>query len=183
MLAARWSGRSPTLATSCAAPGSPPINAGLAGAGALNALAGHRRSALWDGRGVPRRRRAFPGRRRTGEGDLVALERMTLSRRLQRLYHLSLTTGHPMGMARPMLPGMRTAAQLRDARPGERSASAARHHPPAPGNREGFCFHSRSRTRRGLRTRSSAAPLRGVAPGDQLEPALVVTGLLQTSRG
>jgi error-prone DNA polymerase len=158
----------------------------LAGAGALNALAGHRRSALWDVEAFHEDDELFRDAGGPGEGDLSPLERMTLLERLQADYtHLSLTTGaHPMGMARPMLPGMRTAAQLRDARPGERvSICGSVITRQRPGTAKGFCFITLE-DETGLANAIVRPRLfeesRLVI---NLEPALVVTGLLQNEQG
>jgi len=158
----------------------------LAGAGALNGLAGHRRSALW-------RVEAFHGGddlfRQAPDGDeetLSPLERMTLLERLQADYrHLSLTTGmHPMRLARPMLPDARTAAQLRDLRHGERvricGSVITRQR---PGTAKGFCFITLE-DETGLANAIVRPRLfeesRLVI---NLEPALVITGRLQNEKG
>ena len=153
----------------------------LAGAGALNALAGHRRSALWQRRGVPRRGRPLPaGAPEADEEALSPLERMTLLERLQADYaHLSLTTGaHPMRLARPLLPDVRPAGELKDVRAGERVQDLRLgHHAPAARARRRGSASSRSRTRRGSRTRSCGPRLFEEARlVINLEPALVITG-------
>ena len=157
----------------------------LAGAGALNALAGHRRSALW---GVE----AFHGgddlfrQAEAGEEALSPLERMTLLERLQADYtHLSLTAGaHPMRLARPMLPGVRTAGELRDVRPGERvricGSVITRQR---PGTAKGFCFITLE-DETGLANAIVRPRLFEEARLIiNLEPALVITGRLQNEKG
>jgi len=157
----------------------------LAGAGALNALAGHRRSALW---GVE----AFHGgddlfrQAEAGEEALSPLERMTLLERLQADYtHLSLTAGaHPMRLARPMLPGVRTAGELRDVRPGERvricGSVITRQR---PGTAKGFCFITLE-DETGLANAIVRPRLFEEARlVINLEPALVITGRLQNEKG
>ena len=158
----------------------------LAGAGALNALAGHRRSALW-------RVEAFHGGddlfRQAAQADeeaLSPLERMTLLERLQADYrHLALTAGaHPMGLARPRLPGVRTAGELRDVRPGERvkicGSVITRQR---PGTAKGFCFITLE-DETGLANAIVRPRLfeesRLVI---NLEPALLITGRLQNESG
>jgi len=157
----------------------------LAGAGALNGLAGHRRSALW-------RVEAFHGgddlfrQAEADEGALSPLERMTLLERLQADYrHLSLTAGaHPMGLARPMLPDVRTAAQLKDVRPGERvkicGSVITRQR---PGTAKGFCFITLE-DETGLANAIVRPRLFEESRlAINLEPALVITGRLQNEMG
>ena len=158
----------------------------LAGAGALNALAGHRRSALWkvdafhDGDDLFRE--AAPD----DEGELSPLERMTLLERLQADYtHLSLTTGaHPMKLARPLLPDVRPAGELKDVRAGERvricGSVITRQR---PGTAKGFCFITLE-DETGLANAIVRPQLFEEARlVINLEPALVITGRLQNEKG
>jgi error-prone DNA polymerase len=158
----------------------------LAGAGALNALAGHRRSALW-------RVEAFQGDddlfREAAEADeetLSPLERMTLLERLQADYrHLSLTTGaHPMRLARSLMPEVRPARDLPEMRHGERvricGSVITRQR---PGTAKGFCFITLE-DETGLANAIVRPKLfeecRLVI---NLEPALLITGRLQNEKG
>jgi error-prone DNA polymerase len=158
----------------------------LAGAGALNALAGHRRSALW-------RVEAFHGGddlfRRAPDPDeeaLSPLERMTLLERLQADYrHLSLTAGaHPMRLARPMMPGVLPARELAGVRHGERvricGSVITRQR---PGTAKGFCFIT-IEDETGLANAIVRPRLFEEARlVINLEPALVITGRLQNEKG
>jgi error-prone DNA polymerase len=158
----------------------------LAGAGALNALAGHRRSALWGVESFQEDDTLFRNAPQADEEALSPLERMTLLERLRADYeHLSLTTGtHPMSLARPRLEGVRTAAALRDARAGERvricGSVITRQR---PGTAKGFCFIT-IEDETGLANAIVRPRLfeecRLVI---NLEPALVITGRLQNEKG
>jgi len=158
----------------------------LAGAGALNALAGDRRSALWAAEAFHDGDELLRGAEGAGEEALSPLERMTLLERLQADYeHLSLTAGaHPMRLARPMLPGVLTAAALRDARPGERvrvcGSVITRQR---PGTAKGFCFITLE-DETGLANaivRPRLFEERRLVIN--MEPALMITGRLQNERG
>ncbi|TLD69422.1 DNA polymerase III subunit alpha [Phragmitibacter flavus] len=86
----------------------------LAKAGALNALAGHRRSALWE---VEREREVdlFSWKQREAEASVSnVLEAMTPEERLEADYQaVALTVGvHPMRLMRASLPGVRRAIEL-----------------------------------------------------------------------
>jgi error-prone DNA polymerase len=158
----------------------------LAGAGALNALAGHRRAALW-------RVEAFHGGddlfRQAPEADeeaLSPLERMTLLERLRADYvHLSLTAGaHPMRLVRPMLADVRPAGELKDVRAGERvkicGSVITRQR---PGTAKGFCFITLE-DETGLANAIVRPRLFEEARlVINLEPALVITGRLQNEKG
>ena len=157
----------------------------LAGAGALNALSGHRRSALWSVEAFRGEDDLFRGAD-PGEGELSPLERMTLLERLQADYaHLSLTTGaHPMGLARPHLEGVRTAAGLRDLPAGERvricGSVITRQR---PGTAKGFCFITLE-DETGLANAIVRPRLFEESRLTiNLEPALVITGRLQNEKG
>jgi error-prone DNA polymerase len=158
----------------------------LAGAGALNALAGHRRSALWSVEAFHEGDDLFRQATPDDEEALSPLERMTLLERLQADYaHLSLTTGaHPMKLARPMLAGVRPAGELKDVRAGERvricGSVITRQR---PGTAKGFCFITLE-DETGLANAIVRPRLfeesRLVI---NLEPALVITGRLQNEKG
>jgi error-prone DNA polymerase len=158
----------------------------LAGSGALNALADHRRAALW-------RVEAFHGGddlfRQAPEADeeaLSPLERMTLLERLRADYvHLSLTAGaHPMRLVRPMLADVRPAGELKDVRAGERvkicGSVITRQR---PGTAKGFCFITLE-DETGLANAIVRPRLFEEARlVINLEPALVITGRLQNEKG
>jgi error-prone DNA polymerase len=158
----------------------------LAGAGALNALAGHRRSALWKVEAFQGGDDLFRQAAETDESALSPLERMTLLERLQADYtHLSLTAGaHPMGLVRPMLPDVLAAAQLGDVRAGERvkicGSVITRQR---PGTAKGFCFITLE-DETGLANAIVRPRLFEEARlVINLEPALVITGRLQNEKG
>jgi error-prone DNA polymerase len=158
----------------------------LAGAGALNALAGHRRSALWQVEAFHGEDDLFRHAADTGEEALSPLERMTLLERLHADYtHLSLTTGaHPMRLARPLLPGVRTAGELKDVPAGERvkicGSVITRQR---PGTAKGFCFITLE-DETGLANAIVRPRLFEEARlVINLEPALVITGRLQNEKG
>jgi error-prone DNA polymerase len=158
----------------------------LAGAGALNGLAGHRRSALWRVEAFHGGDDLFREAAEADEGELSPLERMTLLERLQADYrHLALTAGaHPMALARPRLQGVRAAGELGGVRPGERvkicGSVITRQR---PGTAKGFCFITLE-DETGLANAIVRPRLfeesRLVI---NLEPALVITGRLQNEKG
>ncbi len=157
----------------------------LARAGALNALAGHRRAALWQVEAAHPEDDLFRHAAAEEEIRLSPLERMTHLERLQADYATtSLTTGaHPMKLVRPQLPDLCPAAALKDVRPGARvrigGAVITRQR---PGTAKGFCFltledetgHANAIVRPQL---FEAARLI-----INLEPALVVTGRVQNEQ-
>jgi error-prone DNA polymerase len=111
---------------------------------------------------------------------------MTLLERLQADYaHLSLTAGaHPMRLARPMLPGVRPAGELKDVRAGERvricGSVITRQR---PGTAKGFCFITLE-DETGLANAIVRPRLFEEARlVINLEPALVITGRLQNEKG
>ena len=116
----------------------------LSGAGALNALAGHRRAALWQVEAVNADDDLFRlAVAEDGPETLSPLERMTHLERLQADFaHLSLTTGsHPMKLMRGQLPDVTPAAALPDVPNGTRvkigGAVICRQR---PGTAKGFFF-------------------------------------------
>jgi error-prone DNA polymerase len=158
----------------------------LAGAGALNALAGHRRSALWRVEAFHGGDDLFRQAADAGEGELSPLERMTLLERLEADYtHLSLTAGrHPMALVRPLLPGVKTAGELREVRAGERvricGSVITRQR---PGTAKGFCFITLE-DETGLANAIVRPQLFEEARlVINLEPALLITGRLQNEKG
>ena len=158
----------------------------LAGAGALNALAGHRRSALWTVEAFHGQDDLFRDTDPAAEGELSPLERMTLLERLHADYtHLSLTAGaHPMRLARPLLEGVSTAAGLRDVPAGARvricGSVITRQR---PGTAKGFCFITLE-DETGLANAIVRPRLFEEARlVINLEPALLITGRLQNEKG
>jgi error-prone DNA polymerase len=158
----------------------------LAGAGALNALAGHRRAALWHVETVHAEDELFRHAAPDDEPALSPLERMTLLERLQADYaHLSLTTGaHPMKLLRPQLPDVRPAADLPHVRPGERiKIGGAVITRQRPGTAKGFCFITLE-DETGLANAIVRPKLFEEARlVINLEPALVITGRVQNEQG
>ena len=166
---------------------SPAERRALAGAGALNALAGHRRAALW------RVEEAHPedelfryATERAPPPAASPLEPMTLLERLEADYtHLSLTTGaHPMKLLRARLPDLWAAAELARARPGERvKIGGAVITRQRPGTAKGVCFIT-VEDETGLANAIVRPKLfeesRLVI---NLEPALVITGRVQNEQG
>ncbi|MDB6128700.1 MAG: polymerase alpha subunit, partial [Verrucomicrobia bacterium] len=159
----------------------------LAKAGALNALSGHRRAALWEVETSQVGDELFRIVAVTeAEPVLSPLERMTHLERLQADYEtLGLTTGqHPMRLMRGKLPDVWTAAELKQGKAGARvkigGAVVARQR---PGTAKGFCFitiedetgHANAIVRPQL-----FEELRLVI---NLEPSLMITGRLQNEQG
>jgi error-prone DNA polymerase len=158
----------------------------LSGAGALNALAGDRRSALWAAEAFHDGDELLRGAGPAGEEALSPLERMTLLERLRADYeHLSLTAGaHPMRLARPMLEGVATAASLRDARPGRRvricGSVITRQR---PGTAKGFCFITLEDETGFANAIVRPRLFEECRLAINMEPALVITGRLQNEQG
>jgi len=158
----------------------------LAGAGALNALAGHRRAALWHVEAVHAEDELFRHAAQDDEPALSPLERMTLLERLQADYaHLSLTTGaHPMKLLRPQLPELWPAAELPHAQPGMRiKIGGTVITRQRPGTAKGFCFITLE-DETGLANAIVRPKLFEEARlVINLEPALVITGRVQNEQG
>ena len=158
----------------------------LAGAGALNALAGHRRAALWRVEEARPEDDLFRYATESADAAEPPLERMTLLERLEADYtHLSLTTGaHPMKLLRARLPDLWPAAELARARPGERvmigGAVITRQR---PGTAKGVCFITLE-DETGLANAIVRPKLFEEARlVINLEPALVITGRVQNEQG
>jgi error-prone DNA polymerase len=158
----------------------------LSGSGALNALAGHRRAALWHVEAVDNGDELFRPASAGGITRLSPLEKMTHLERLQADYlHLSLTTGaHPMKLAREHLPGLCRAGELGRRRAGERvSIGGAVITRQRPGTAKGFCFITLE-DETGLANAIVRPKLFEEARlVINLEPALVITGRLQNEQG
>jgi error-prone DNA polymerase len=158
----------------------------LAGSGALNSVADHRRSALWQVEAFHGEDDLFRQAEGSEEEVLSPLERMTLVERLRADYaHLSLTTGeHPMRLARPLLVDVKPAGQLGDVKAGERiricGAVITRQR---PGTAKGFCFITLE-DETGLANAIVRPKLFEEARlVINLEPALIITGRLQNESG
>ncbi len=159
----------------------------LSAAGALNALAGHRRAALWEVEA------AHPGDdlfRHAADAEAPAapspLPPMTLQERLHADFaHLSLTTGaHPMKQVRDRLPDVIPAAALSTARAGTRvTIGGVVICRQRPGTARGVCFvtledetgHANAIVRPALFEQQRLTI--------NLEPALLITGRLQNEQG
>jgi len=167
----------------------------LAGAGALNALAGHRRAALWQVEEQHPDDDLFRYAAATAEAGApppvpavvdAPLARMTPLERLQADYtHLALTTGaHPMKLWRAQLPDLWPAADLARAQPGQRvrigGAVITRQR---PGTAKGVCFITLE-DETGLANAIVWPKLFEQARlVINLEPALVITGRVQNEQG
>ena len=159
----------------------------LSGAGALNALASHRRAALWQVEAVHAEDDLFRFAPADDTGDALSpLERMTHLERLQADFtHLSLTTGsHPMRLIRDKLPGVTTAEDLPKVKAGTRvkigGAVICRQR---PGTAKGFCFITLEDE-----TGMANAIVRPKLFEDarltiNLEAALIISGRLQNEQG
>jgi error-prone DNA polymerase len=158
----------------------------LSGAGALNALAGHRRAALWQVEAVNAGDDLFRHAITNDEAAPSPLKPMTPMERVQADFtHLSLTTGaHPMKLLRDKLPGVLSTADLRNVRHGERVTVAGTVTcRQRPGTAKGFCFIT-------LEDETGTANAI-VRPGlfekarliINLEPALIITGKVQNEQG
>ncbi|HVW19651.1 MAG TPA: error-prone DNA polymerase [Opitutaceae bacterium] len=115
----------------------------LASSGALNALAGHRREALWRVEALREGDDLFRAARAEEEATLSPLERMTHLERLQADYATTgLTAGnHPMRVLRPQLPGLCPAGELPQRPNGERvRVGGAVITRQRPGTAKGVCF-------------------------------------------
>ncbi len=118
----------------------------LASAGALNALAGHRRAALWLVEGAPAPDDLFSAvAEDSAGGELSPLEAMTHLERLAADYHTqALTVGeHPMKAIRATLRGVLRAADLAALRNGSRvTIGGSVICRQRPGTAKGFVFVS-----------------------------------------
>ena len=157
----------------------------LAAAGALNALAGHRRSALWQVEGAEEGE-LFRQSALAEEPALSPLERMSFLQRLQADFrHTSLTVGaHPMSLVRAQLPGVLAAAELAKVAPGTQvKVGGSVITRQRPGTAKGFVFvtledetgHANAIVRPKLFEEARLIV--------NLEPALLITGRLQNEKG
>ena len=158
----------------------------LAGAGALNALADHRRAALWRVEAFHSDDDLFRHADAAGEEELSPLERMTLLERLQADYrHLSLTAGaHPMKLARPLLPDVWPASTLAQGRAGERvKVCGSVTTRQRPGTAKGFCFITLEDETGLVNAIVRPRLFEEARLVINLEPALLITGRLQNEKG
>jgi error-prone DNA polymerase len=159
----------------------------LATAGALNALAGHRRAALWQVEGALESDDLFSAVAEDGvASELSPLEAMTHLERIAADYQTqALTVGeHPMKAIRASLPGVLRAADLAGVRDGSRvTIGGSVICRQRPGTAKGFVFVS-------LEDETGVA---NAVVRPQLfeqrrltitqEPALIITGRLQLHDG
>jgi len=159
----------------------------LATAGALNALAGHRRAALWQVEGALESDDLFSAVAEDGAASEPSpLEAMTHLERIAADYHTqALTVGeHPMKAIRASLPGVLRAADLAGVRDGSRvTIGGSVICRQRPGTAKGFVFVS-------LEDETGVA---NAVVRPQLfeqkrltitqEPALIITGRLQLHDG
>jgi error-prone DNA polymerase len=159
----------------------------LAGAGALNALAGHRRAALWRVEEVDGGDDLFRyAATQEDEGTAAPLAPMTPLERVQADYaHLSLTTGvHPMAQVRAQLTDIWSAAQLGEAANGTRvKIGGVVITRQRPGTAKGVCFITLE-DETGLANAIVWPKLfEDCRLTINLEPALVISGRVQNEQG
>jgi error-prone DNA polymerase len=159
----------------------------LARAGALNALSGHRRAALWQVESSDAGDELFKlVAEEAPEPELTPLERMTHLERLQADYQtLGLTTGkHPMHLLRAQLPDLCPAGELKNLLAGAHvKVGGSVITRQRPGTAKGFCFitledetgHANAIVRPQL-----FEELRLII---NLEPSLIISGKLQNTEG
>ena len=114
----------------------------LAEIGALNALAPHRRAALWESERIQHVDELFEA---VSPAEIMPLRPMEAGERLKADYAgLRLTTGrHPMSLLRDRLPDVWTAASLTEAKNGQRVRIAGQVIcRQRPGTAKGVCFVS-----------------------------------------
>jgi error-prone DNA polymerase len=157
----------------------------LAGAGALNALAGHRREALWQVAAVHEDDELFRAAGPESAGA-APLARMTPLERLQHDFALTgLTTGtHPMALLRDQLPGVARAADLAGIPSRTRvcigGAVITRQR---PGTAKGVCFITVEDETGLANAIVRPALFERERLTINLEPALLITGRLQNVQG
>ncbi len=159
----------------------------LSGSGALNALAGDRRAALWQVESLHAEDDLF---RRAAGGDdepiLSPLERMSHLERVQADFaHLSLTTGaHPMKLLREHLPELTPAARLPTLPSGARvQVGGAVICRQRPGTAKGFCFITVEDETGLANTIVRPRLFEQERLTINLESSLVITGRLQNEQG
>ena len=158
----------------------------LAGAGALNALAGHRRAALWGVEAVQGGDDLFRWAAAEDPAGPGPLAPMTPLERLQADYrHTALTTGsHPMRLLREKLPGLCPAGRLGEAPSGRRVAiGGAVITRQRPGTAKGVCFITLEDETGFANAIVWPALFEKARLVISMEPALIITGKLQNEEG
>ncbi len=158
----------------------------LAGAGALNALAGHRRAALWRVEEVDGGDDLFRYAALEEDDGATPLAPLQPMERVQADYaHLSLTTGeHPMKQLRARFPDLWPAARLAEAANGTRvKIGGVVITRQRPGTAKGVCFITLEDE-----TGLANAIVRPKLFEDcrltiNLEPALIIAGRVQNEQG
>ncbi len=157
----------------------------LSGSGALNALAGHRREALWQVAAVHEDDDLF----RLAVAEPAApspLAPMTLLERLQQDFtRTGMTTGtHPMALLRAQLPGVQRAADLAAIAPRTRvcigGSVITRQR---PGTAKGVCFITVEDETGLANAIVRPALFEKERLTINLEPSLLITGRLQNEKG
>ncbi|HLP01423.1 MAG TPA: OB-fold nucleic acid binding domain-containing protein, partial [Opitutaceae bacterium] len=158
----------------------------LAGAGALNVLAGHRRAALWRVEEVDGDDELFRYAALQDDDGTAPLEPMTPLERVQADYaHLSLTTGaHPMAQVRAQFPDLWPAARLTEVANGSRvKIGGLVITRQRPGTAKGVCFITLE-DETGLANAIVRPRLfEECRLTINLEPALVIAGRVQNEQG
>ncbi len=159
----------------------------LALAGALNELAEHRRSALWQVETTDSADELFRLAEAPGEEPALSpLERMTHLERLQADYAtLGLTTGrHPMALMREHLPEVRTAEELKTVRHGERvKVAGSVITRQRPGTAKGFCFITLEDESGHVNTIVRPKLFEECRLVINLEPSMLISGRVQNESG
>jgi error-prone DNA polymerase len=158
----------------------------LAGAGALNGLADHRRAALWKVEAFHSDDDLFRHASAADEEELSPLERMTLLERLHADYvHLSLTVGaHPMKLVRPLLPEAWPAGRMAEATAGARvKVCGSVITRQRPGTAKGFCFITLEDETGLVNVIVRPRLFEEARLIINLEPALLITGRVQNEKG
>jgi error-prone DNA polymerase len=155
----------------------------LAGAGALNTLAGHRRAALWQVETQDANDELFRfAVAEENNGPPAPLEPMTLVERVRADFvHLELTTGaHPMKLIREQLNDVWPAAELKHCTPGQRvTIAGAVTCRQRPGTASGVVFVTLEDETGTANAVVWAAVFERYRLVINLEPALMITGKLQ----
>jgi error-prone DNA polymerase len=159
----------------------------LAKAGALNALSGHRRAALWEVEASHVGDELFRiVAVEEVEPVLSPLERMSHLERLQADFEtLGLTTGpHPMRLMRAQLPDLWTAADLKNGRAGDRvKIGGSVITRQRPGTAKGFCFITIEDETGHANAIVRPRMFEECRMVINLEPALMIIGRLQNAEG
>ena len=158
----------------------------IAAAGALNALAEHRRAALWQVESQDVNDELFRFAAAEGSAATTPLQRMSLLERVRADYtHLHMTTGpHPMKLIRDQLNDVWAAAELKDLPAGMRvTVAGSVTCRQRPGTASGVVFitlEDETGTANAIVWPKLFERERLVI---NLEPALIVTGMLQNESG